>query len=74
MNLDILKKRKVLLFDEAKSFEILEKRRFETHIEMEKALMQTKRELQELKVQNNSLQNMNREYKDAFTTVSQERK
>ena len=71
--LAILKKRKNILFEELKSFEIYEKRRYETTIETEKSLVEAKKQLQELKAQNNGLERVNTGLKDAVKTISKEK-
>lgn len=71
--LAILKKRKNILFEELKSFEIYEKRRYETTIETEKSLVEAKKQLQDLKAQNNGLEKANVGLKDAVKTISKEK-
>ena len=60
--------------DELRTFEHHEKRRFDSSIQTEKALLHARKEVQEIKIQNNTLQNMNGDLKDAFKTVAQEKK
>lgn len=71
--LSILRKRKSILLEELKSFEVFEKRRYETSVETEKSLFEAKRQLQELKSQNHSLEKANTDLKDHAKTVTKER-
>jgi hypothetical protein len=64
----------MLLLDELKTFEHHERRRFESTVQTEKALLLARKEIQEFKIQNNTLCNMNGDLKDAFKTVAQEKK
>ena len=69
----ILKKRKNILFEELKSFEIMEKKRYEIGLETEKNLLDAKKELQELKMQKHGLENIAATLKETVKTMHQEK-
>jgi len=71
--ISILRKRKNILLEELRSFEIYEKKRYETTIETEKSLVEARRQLQELKSQNTGLERANVGLKDAVKTITKER-
>lgn len=64
----------MILIAELKSFEIIEKRRFESNIETEKSLMQARKEIHELKMHSHNLDAKHTELRDAFKTVAQEKR
>ena len=47
--IEIFKKRKEILFEEIKSLQIVERKRYENSVEMEKNLIETRAELQEIR-------------------------
>jgi len=63
-----------VLFEELKSFEIMEKRRYQTNMELEKNLIQVRGELNEIKMHNKALETNNIDLKGVVKTVAQERK
>lgn len=69
----ILKKRKQILYDEIKSFELVEKRRYETCVETEKNLVETKKELNEIKSQKQGLENITTNLKETVKNISKEK-
>jgi chromosome segregation ATPase len=71
--ISILKKRKQILYDEMKSFELVEKRRYETGVEIEKNLVETKKELNELKSQRQGLENITTNLKETVKNISKEK-
>ena len=71
--LAIIIKRKSILLEELKSFEIYEKRRYETTIETEKSLLDVKRQLQDMRSQNHGLERVNTDLREAVKTISKDK-
>lgn len=68
--LEIFKKRKEILFEEIKSLQLVERKRYENSVELEKNLIGARTELQDLRMQKDGLESMTHNLKDAMKSVS----